>query len=281
MGHHNLSWGSKAESQLILDLINHRPPLRSESCFWFRGQRVLKAISSEPATSLLTNTQCKPPPQLSTRELQNTQLSAQAGPHLQVLRRSIKRLRRGSCCSDVWKQKLRRRLGFFSGAWKNNWEVSRKQQSPEKWNYKTKSVLAAKLPSKNLGERCRWGAIHQPIRKEKKLLIRQLFHSRSAFSVRMPVGLSLTAYLMEWKRAESIVHNCCYRHLSSIPTLCVIFSKKSSKFSACNLKSMVTCNQHHHLAHICAHASNSMPFHVQMRPLSHQSFGTNCCAWSD
>jgi len=46
----------KVESQLIPDFINRWPPLRFEPCFWFRGQSVQKAITSEPATSVLANT---------------------------------------------------------------------------------------------------------------------------------------------------------------------------------------------------------------------------------
>lgn len=82
----------------------------------------------------------------------------------------------------------------------------------------------------------------------------------------------------------SIVCNCFVHHHSPILTLWDIFSKKSSKFSGCNLQSMITCNQCHHLAHICVQASSSMPFHVQMRQLLllllYQSFGTNDCTWT-
>lgn len=70
----------KVESQLIPDLINHQPPLRLESCFWFRGRHV-QNITRELATSVLTNLQSTPLPSRHPK-LQDRCLAAQAGPSL-------------------------------------------------------------------------------------------------------------------------------------------------------------------------------------------------------
>lgn len=92
-------------------------------------------------------------------------------------------------------------------------------------------MLAARPPSKNLGERCRWGAVHQAARKEKKVIHQATLQKpTSTFSMQIHMGLSL-AFPTEWKGTESIVCNCCYTplflHLYSLTHL---FKKELSIF---------------------------------------------------
>lgn len=92
-------------------------------------------------------------------------------------------------------------------------------------------MLAARPPSKNLGERCRWGAVHQAARKEKKVIHQATLQKPTCtFSMQIHTGLSL-AFPTEWKGTESIVCNCCYTplffHLYSLSHL---FKKRALNF---------------------------------------------------
>lgn len=134
------------------------------------------------------------------------QLRAQAGPQLRALRRSTKRLRGGSCRSEVRKQKLRRRL-LSSGAWKNNQEVSRNRQIHQRSEtIKLKLCWLPNLPPRiwesDAGEE---PFTRQPGKKKKSYSSGNSFTS----SVQIRTGLSL-AFPTKWKGTEPIACNCCY-----------------------------------------------------------------------
>lgn len=205
------------------------------------------------------------------------QLRAQAGPQLRALRRSTKRLRGGSCRSEVRKQKLRRRL-LSSGAWKNNQEVSRNRQIHQRSEtIKLKLCWLPNLPPRiwesDAGEE---PFTRQPGKKKKS------YSSGNSFTSSMQIRAGCHWRFLRSGREQNLLPiTAVTHHRSSIPTLWVIFSKKSSKFSGCNLQFMIACNQRHHLARICVQTSNSMPLHMQMRQLLYRSFGTNDCTWAD